>query len=220
MGRDCRRPKLPEGETAERRDCERNGDRDCRTPKQRPRNGLTPRRPNSETAELRNGLAPKRPNSETALVRGGMVASAMRRWHATRLLRAYWLMPPRRTLRVIDAAEDFAVDVHRCFSGPGRSKFYADQARRAAGSVYSNLIEGFGRGPGADRMRVYRTARSECEEALGWIRLSYRIDATRVARIPSPHESRRRDHQDDQRSALLGRQSRLSAVSAFGSFRP
>jgi four helix bundle protein len=85
-------------------------------------------------------------------------------------------MPPRRTLRVIDAAEDFAVDVHRSFSGPGRSKFFADQARRAAASVYSNLVEGFGRGPGADRMRVYRTARSECEEALGWIRLSYRID--------------------------------------------
>ena len=44
------------------------------------------------------------------------------------------------------------------------------------GPFYSNLIEGFGRGPGRDRMRIYRTARSECEEALGWIRLSYRIE--------------------------------------------
>jgi four helix bundle protein len=82
-------------------------------------------------------------------------------------------MPPRGTLRVIDAAEDFAVDVNRSFGG---GQFYAEQVRRAAGSVYSNLIEGFARGPGRDRMRVYRVARSECEEALGWIRLSYRID--------------------------------------------
>jgi four helix bundle protein len=82
-------------------------------------------------------------------------------------------MPPRGTLRVIDAAEDFAVDVNRCFGG---RPFYADQVRRAAGSVYSNLIEGYGRGPGRDRLRSYRTARSECEEALGWIRLSYRIE--------------------------------------------
>jgi four helix bundle protein len=85
-------------------------------------------------------------------------------------------MPPRRRLRVLDAAEDFAVDVYRCFSGPGRSKTYADQVIRAAGSVYANLVEGFARGPGRDRMRLYRYGRSECEEALGWIRTSHRID--------------------------------------------
>src|SRR5262249_5149389 len=82
-------------------------------------------------------------------------------------------MPPRGTLRVIDAAEDFAVDVNRGFS---RQQVYAGQVRTAVGAVYSNLIEGFARGPGRDRMRVYRVARSECEEALGWIRLSYRIE--------------------------------------------
>jgi four helix bundle protein len=105
-----------------------------------------------------------------------MVAPAMRRRRATRLMHAYWLMPPRRTLRVIDAAEDFAIDVHRCFSGRRRRKSYAEQASRAAASVYANLVEGFGRGPGPDRMRLYRYARSSCEEALGWIRLSHRID--------------------------------------------
>jgi four helix bundle protein len=84
-------------------------------------------------------------------------------------------MPARGTLRVIDAAEDFAVDVSQCFSGRRRSKLHADQVRRAAASVCANLIEGFGRGPGPDRIRLYRIARASCEEALGWIRLSYRI---------------------------------------------
>ena len=105
-----------------------------------------------------------------------MVATAMGWWHATHLLRAYWRMAPRRPLRVIDAAEAFAADVHRCFNGPGRPKTYADQATRAAASVYANLKEGFGRGPGLDRMRFYRYARSSCEEALGWIRLSHQVD--------------------------------------------
>jgi four helix bundle protein len=85
-------------------------------------------------------------------------------------------MPKPRRLRVLDAAEDFVVDVHRCFSGTGRSKTYADQVIRAAGSVYANLVEGFARGPGRDRMRLYRYSRSSCEEALGWIRTSRRID--------------------------------------------
>jgi four helix bundle protein len=86
-------------------------------------------------------------------------------------------MPAPGTLRVIDAAEDFAVDVNHCFSGRarGRSKHHAEQVRRAAASVCANLIEGFARGPGPDRIRLYRIARAECEEALGWLRLSHRI---------------------------------------------
>ena len=84
-------------------------------------------------------------------------------------------MSSGRPLRVIDAAEEFAVDVHRCFGGPSRAKTHADQARRSSASVSENLIEGYGRGPGADRMRFYRFAVSSCEEALGWIRLSHLI---------------------------------------------
>jgi len=83
-------------------------------------------------------------------------------------------MPAPGTLRVIDAAEDFAVDLKQCFTGRGRSKRHADQVCRAAASVCANLIEGYGRGPGPDRIRLYRIARASCEEALGWIRLSYR----------------------------------------------
>ncbi len=77
-------------------------------------------------------------------------------------------MPPRDTLRVIDAAEEFVAQVNR--SAPARNWVYAGQLRRSAGSVYANLVEGYGRGPGADRNRLYVVARAECEEALGWIR--------------------------------------------------
>ncbi len=84
-------------------------------------------------------------------------------------------MPPRGTLRVIDAAEDFAVDVNQCFSRRSRRRTYGQQIRRSAGSVSSNLIEGYDRGPGPDRRYRYNTARCECEETLGWLRKSRRI---------------------------------------------
>ncbi len=83
-------------------------------------------------------------------------------------------MPPRGTLRVIDAAEDFAADLSQWLALRSRSVFDADQMRRAAGSVSANLIEGYGRGQGADRMRLYRFAKSSCEETLGWLRKSRR----------------------------------------------
>jgi four helix bundle protein len=71
---------------------------------------------------------------------------------------------------VIDAAEDFAVDVARSYGPRARFRTYSGQACRAAGSVHGNLIEGYGRGPGPDRMRLYRYARASCEETLGWLR--------------------------------------------------
>src|SRR5262249_14625564 len=128
--------RLPDSETAELRNCR------------------TPKLPNSETArtaELRNGRNPKRPSYEaTGLSEFGSLgvgksrvwmvspAVAMKRWHSTRSRVGFFAIPPRGTLRVIDAAEDFAVDVNRCFG----LQFYSEQARRAAGSVCSNLIEG------------------------------------------------------------------------------
>jgi four helix bundle protein len=84
-------------------------------------------------------------------------------------------MPPNGTLRVIDGAEDFTVDVNRCFGPLARPKTYSDQVRRAVGSVSANLIEGYSRGPGADRLNRYKIARASCEETLGWIRKSYRM---------------------------------------------
>ena len=84
-------------------------------------------------------------------------------------------MPPRGTLKVIDAAEDFAVDVVTCFNRSRRPKTFAGQTCDSAGSVSANLIEGYDRGPGPDRMRLYRYARSSCEEALGWLHKAYRL---------------------------------------------
>src|SRR6266568_2748700 len=81
-------------------------------------------------------------------------------------------MPPRGTLRAIDAAEEFGVEVTQWLARQGRRCGHAEQLRRSAGGVSSNLIEGYGRGPGADRNRVYRIGKSECEEALGWLRKS------------------------------------------------
>jgi four helix bundle protein len=77
-----------------------------------------------------------------------------------------------RTLRTIDAAEDFAVAVSQWLRSSNRSCAHADQLRRAADSVSANLIDGYGRGPGADRLRLYRIGKAECEEALGWLRKS------------------------------------------------
>jgi four helix bundle protein len=84
-------------------------------------------------------------------------------------------MPPPGTLRAFDAAEDFAVDVTRWLESLKKPCPHADQLRRAADSIGSNLNEGFGRGPGLDRKRFYRTATSSCEEALGWLRKSRRM---------------------------------------------
>jgi four helix bundle protein len=79
-------------------------------------------------------------------------------------------MPPRGTLRVIDAAEEFVSIVGAEFAAVTKTWPFTDQLRRAAGSVFANLVEGHGRGPGADRVRLYRIAKASCEEALGWLR--------------------------------------------------
>jgi len=84
-------------------------------------------------------------------------------------------MPPRGTLRAIDAAEDFGTDVSKWLRANGKYCAHADQLRRAAGAVSANLIEGYGFGPGANRMRLYRIGKAECEEALGWLRASQRL---------------------------------------------
>ena len=76
---------------------------------------------------------------------------------------------------MIDAAEDFAVDVVGTFNRSRRRKTFAAQSCDSAGSVSANLIEGYDRGAGPDRMRLYRYARSSCEEALGWLRKAYRL---------------------------------------------
>ena len=79
-------------------------------------------------------------------------------------------MPPRGTLRVIDAAEEFVSIVGSEFAKLTKTWPYTDQLRRAAGSVFANLVEGHGRGPGADRVRLYRIAKGSCEESLAWLR--------------------------------------------------
>jgi four helix bundle protein len=76
---------------------------------------------------------------------------------------------------VLDAAEQFAVEVNRLIKSSAKPLTYSEQLKRAAGSIGANLAEGFGRGPGADRLNRYRIARGECEEALGWLRNSYKL---------------------------------------------
>ena len=82
---------------------------------------------------------------------------------------------PDRALRVIDAAEDFTVQVNRVLNSRRKAFTYADQLRRSAGGVGSNLNDGYGRGRGPDRNRFFRIAKSECEETLSWLRGSYRL---------------------------------------------
>ncbi len=89
-------------------------------------------------------------------------------------------MPTPPPLRVIDAAEQFAVDVNRMLRRSPKPLTYAEQVRRPAGSIGANLAEGYGRGPGADRLNRYRIARGECEEALGWLRDSYKMSEIRA----------------------------------------
>ena len=84
-------------------------------------------------------------------------------------------MPPPGSLRVIDAAEQLVVDVNRLLKSRRRALTYAEQLKRSVGSIGANLVEGYGRGPGADRTNRYRTAKAECEEALSWLRASYRL---------------------------------------------
>lgn len=83
-------------------------------------------------------------------------------------------------LRVIDAAEQFAVDVNQVLRRQPKALTYSEQLKRAAGSIGANLTEGFGRGPGADRLNRYRIARGECEEALSWLRGSYKMGEIRA----------------------------------------
>ena len=76
---------------------------------------------------------------------------------------------------MIDAAEQLAIDINRMLKSQPRRLTYAEQLKRAVGSIGANLVEGYGRGPGADRLYKYRTAKSECEETLSWLRDSYRL---------------------------------------------
>ena len=84
-------------------------------------------------------------------------------------------MPSPGSLRVIDAAEDFAVAINRLLKNRTKPVTYADQLRRSVGSVGANLVEGYGRGPGPDRLNRYRTAKAECEETLSWLRSAHRL---------------------------------------------
>lgn len=75
-----------------------------------------------------------------------------------------------RPLRVIEAAEEFSVQVKRLLRRHKRRVSNANQLSRAAGGVASNLNEGYGRGPGGEREHSYRISRGECEEALSRLR--------------------------------------------------
>lgn len=89
-------------------------------------------------------------------------------------------------LRVWRAAMDFAVDAHRVAAGysRGHSRLLADQMRRAAISVPSNIAEGYGRESAKAYVQFLKIARGSLNEAETHILLAERlglIDSERAA---------------------------------------
>src|SRR5579862_1078347 len=90
-------------------------------------------------------------------------------------------MPSTHSLRVLDAATSFAVDVDKLICAARPHLIDAAQLRAAVNSVGANIAEAYGRDPGPDRVHFFRIARGSAEEALQHLRVNYRS-----ARIPTP----------------------------------
>jgi four helix bundle protein len=75
-----------------------------------------------------------------------------------------------QSLRVYGSAEAFATDVARLLSRTRLSPDETAQLRRSSGSTSDLIAEGHGRGPGADRRRVYRYARGEAQESVNQLK--------------------------------------------------
>ena len=91
-------------------------------------------------------------------------------------------------LRVWRAAMDFAVDAHRAAVAYSRgpSRALADQMRRAAISIPSNIAEGYGRESPKSYVQFLKIARGSLNEAETHILLAQRlglIDGPRAAAL-------------------------------------
>src|SRR5579871_2803722 len=83
-------------------------------------------------------------------------------------------MPGTRTLHVLDAATAFAVAVGDLIEHTRPPLIDVAQLRSAVNSIGANIAEGYGRGPGPDRVRFFRIARGSAEEAIQHLRLNHR----------------------------------------------
>jgi four helix bundle protein len=81
-----------------------------------------------------------------------------------------------KSLRVYNAAETFAVDVALLISHIHLDPPDAWQLARSSGAISDLIAEGHGRGPGADRRRLYRIARGETEESANQLKKLLRRD--------------------------------------------
>ena len=88
-----------------------------------------------------------------------------------------WLVRPKivamysiQTLRVYNAAEWFAVDVARVVKVRKLRPNDSSQLLRSSGAISDLIAEGYGRGAGADRKRVYRQARGEVLESMNQLK--------------------------------------------------
>jgi four helix bundle protein len=85
-----------------------------------------------------------------------------------------------QSLRVYRAAETFAVDVRCLLTRTRASTHDVAQLARSSGAISDLIAEGHGRGPGADRRRVYRIARGEAQESLN--QLKKLVNCNQIAR--------------------------------------
>jgi four helix bundle protein len=80
-----------------------------------------------------------------------------------------------QSLRVYNAAETFAVDIAHLLARIRLSANEASQLERSSGAISDLIAEGHGRGPGADRRRIYRIARGEAEESVNQLKKLVRL---------------------------------------------
>jgi four helix bundle protein len=75
-----------------------------------------------------------------------------------------------KSLRVYGASVDYSAAVSRFLASASLPQDDAEQLRSSVKSVGNNIAEGYGRGPGKDRRRIYRIALGEAMESLNQLR--------------------------------------------------
>ena len=80
-----------------------------------------------------------------------------------------------RNLNVLDASVRATDRVNLLIDRRSRTRLlHVNQLRRSSQAISANISEGFGRGPGPDRMRYLRMARGEAEETIRHLASNFR----------------------------------------------
>ena len=74
------------------------------------------------------------------------------------------------SLRVYNASVSFARRVAELLAATNPPHALAEQLGKSSRSIGDNIAEGHGRGPGKDRLRLYRIARGEAQESLNQLK--------------------------------------------------